>query len=228
MVNQRAHEASLAARIRSLEDILDHLLNEIENAQSLALSNQAQIEHNAARLRDAARAEEILRRAFAAGGDDTGPRHAARRDRHGMHVVRGSALAAAAAAVGRWSWRAGAHRAITSVALVAAAGSATVAAPSLMMGPPAPARAGIVAPHHHHRRLAAVLAPVAPGPGLAAHHARAHRPYDDDDAAVTGSGPSPSASPSSSPSPLPSASVTPAPTTSPSPGPTNSAQGTGG
>lgn len=242
MVDQYAPEQSQAEQIRALQDILGYLLKKAEHAEMeaqrakaqaeraalLGVSNQAQIEQNAARVRDAARLAQIIQQAPEAA-EVNGPHHHAqprrptpKRDRHGLHAVQGVAAAALCAA-GRWSWRAGAHRAITSIALVAAAGSATVAAPSLMMGPPAPAHAAVTgAPHHrHHGHHSPASWPAVPGPRLAAHHHARRRPAGDG-----GSSPSREPSPSAPASPLPSASATPVatapPTLPPSPGPTSS------
>lgn len=90
---------SLIARVRALEDILDGM--------------DARIERTWAQLRDEGRAEVILRRALTAGVPS--PRHAARRDRHGLHVVQG--IIAAAVLCAAWgAWHGGTHRVALAVA----------------------------------------------------------------------------------------------------------------
>ena len=217
-------------QVRDLQDILGHLLNEIANARDLALSaeerarvNEERIRANEERIREAVTLMRIAREVPAMALPEGAPRHAARpkRDRHGMYLVR-AVPAAALFAVGRWAFRSGVHRAVSTAALVAVAGSATVAAPSLMMAPPSPVKAAVVTHHphrDHHRRRPRPAAPAVPVPlpgPVTAHRAARHEGDDGEDVTAT-----PSPSPTS-PSPAPSATATGTGMPTPGPSPTGS------
>ena len=84
MAEEPAHEASQAAQIRALQDILPYLLNKIEATE--------------AQVRDVARLVEIVSEP---GEEEPPPQDSARRkrDRHGMYGIRGGLAAFAPVAM---------------------------------------------------------------------------------------------------------------------------------
>src|SRR5215468_6216239 len=225
-VHPDAGDRSLPARMRALEDILAHLLGEIERAHASARSAEALAEQNERSLLAVAKAQAVLR------GDPpavvaAGARHAgkAKRDRHGMHLVRGGALGAVAAGGLRWFAQSRAHKAIGSAALLAAAGG-TVAAPSLMLGPPSPSPAAVVPSPHHHYRPAASPAPSSSPVTVPPLAAPGRRRHGTSTAASPGPSPVPSATAvASPPAPDPSATATGTPAVLPSTEPTDAGDG---
>ncbi len=153
-----------------------------------------------------------------AGQPQAPPPPRRKRDRHGLHVVRGFALLAAG---GAWRWlaRTRVHRVLAG-GLVAATAAGSTLAPEMMQ----PAPAALVPAHHyhavahHHRPVMPVAVPAVPA-------VRKRRRPDNDRTVRPGASVSPSASPvpsadpvpSVTPSPHPSGPVTPPPVPSPRP-----------
>lgn len=139
------------------------------------------------------------------------PRARRKRDRHGLHIVRGVPLAAA----GGWLVRHHAHR-VAGIALAAAVGTAAAVDPSLMAQAPAAHLPAAAAVHHsmrHRHREIAVMPAVVPGRRKRRHNSS--DPTVRPRASVTPSAP-PSPEP---PSPTPTVAPTPLPTPSPLPTP---------
>ena len=188
------------------------------SAQALAEQHEERIAETVRRVDGMARLTEIMSAAGSMpGGLPVPPARHAKRDRHGLRLVRGGLAALALPLV--LARHVGAHRAVVSAALLAAAGG-TVAAPSLMMGPPPPAHAAADPDHrhrHHHagRRDRVVELPPAVIP---------RRPRRTRGAgARAGAHPSPVPSPHSSPGPTPTAVPSPSPSaTDPGPSPSPS------
>ena len=84
MADSHAHEASQAAQIRALQDILSYLLSEIETTKS--------------QVRDVARLTQIVSQPELAK-PAAYPRHAKPRDRHGLRVIPGGMAALAPVAL---------------------------------------------------------------------------------------------------------------------------------
>src|SRR5215468_12581339 len=222
-VHPDAGDRSLPARMRALEDILAHLLGEIERAHASARSAEALAEQNERSLLAVAKAQAVLRGEPQAAAT-AGARHAgkAKRDRHGMHVVRVALIAAGTGAGMAWQWavRSRAHKAVTGALAATVIGGATVAAPSLILGPPPPAPAAVVPAPHHHYRPSASPVPSQTVPALAA-PARSRHHHGTSTAATSRAAPAPSASAAASPpAPVPSATATGIPTVLPSVPPT--------
>jgi hypothetical protein len=229
-VSDDALVTSLIARVRTLEDILDGMDCRIENNKDLALSAQAQAERAASRARDAAEAEQILRRALAGGAPEAAPyhHHARPRDRHGLRLIPGGLAAFAPlgliAAHGgvpavlvtgwRWLWHGPARSHFVAAAAAVAVGTA-VAVPTVaaVQASPAPyTRPAVVRVHHHHHRPPWRPQPWAPaGPRDAANHASRHHPRRRVTAVLPTTAPTPTAAPTPTPSATPTAGPTPTP-----------------
>ena len=137
-----------------------------------------------------------------------------KRDRHGMHIVRGMPVLAAGMVV-NWLLRSRWHRRLATSALIAAVGTGAALSPDLMA--PAPAAQAPVHHHavrHHHGTDPAAV-PVAPDrrkrrrrPAATAHGSAPPQP-----ARSAGPSPSPAATPDPDPgvTPLPVPSVTVSP-----------------
>ena len=128
---------SLRARIAALEAIVAML--------------DTQIRQNGERIARATTAEAVLRRAAWPDPQPVWEKPAHARDRHGMHLVRGTTAAAVGGGLLRWVARAGTHKGAVLAGMVIAAGAATTAAtvaPSI-----APPPVVVAAPAEHHHRL---------------------------------------------------------------------------
>lgn len=224
-MEQDALVASLYERVRTLEDIIGGLDARAQRATALAVSTQAQVEQNTARLRDMARLAEIVTHDEAA--QVPGPRHAAPpRDRHGLRVIPGGLAAFAPAAfllhdgIGaacltawRWIWAAKHDhvRWAASAILLGAAGAWGVpaAAQYASAGPVPHPRA--VVPYHRPRHHRPDWPSKLPVPPAVVHRADRDRRHDGSEGAVQGPVPSPV---NLAPAPLPSPSILPTPTPS--------------
>ena len=188
------------------------------SAQALAEQHEERIAETVRRVDGMARLTEIMSAAGSMpGGLPVPPARHAKRDRHGLRLVRGGLAALALPLV--LARHVGAHRAVVSAALLAAAGG-TVAAPSLMMGPPPPAHAAYDPDHHGHHRAGRHERVAQLPPAVLPRRTRRTRSADAD--AWADAHPAPVPSPHSSPGPVPSPTAAPVPTptaTDPAPSP---------
>jgi hypothetical protein len=170
---------SLSAQVRTLQDILPHLLASVRAAEAEAVRARAQAEENAAQIRNVTRLAQIALQPEAEEVRASPPhRHAKPRDRHGLRVIPGGMAAltpvallghgglgpAVISSAWRWFWHGSARSHLIAAGMILTVGTAT-AAPVAVTGPDtdAPHPHAVTGMHHHRHGLVPPLPDTGPG-----------------------------------------------------------------